>query len=118
MPELLWPECLVCGGTMSSRICYRCIESEVHRWLSSKNPAYISSLKQASLFMSSYSFEGAECMMCGRNLNVCSKCYCINIHTALRSDRILASAFLDFAADRGLMLASVKGVLNIRGRMQ
>ncbi len=115
MPELLWPECLVCGDMMSSRICYRCIESEVHKWLSAKNPAHIVSLKQASLFMSSYSSEGAECMMCGRSLNVCSKCYCMHIHKALRTDRILASEFLDFAAGRGLMLASVKGVLNVRG---
>ncbi len=115
MPELLWPECLVCGDIMSSRICYRCIESEIANWLSSKNQAYLNSIKQASLFMSSYFSEGAECMMCGRNLNVCSKCYCLHIHKTLRKDKILASEFLDFADGKGLMLASVKGVLNIRG---
>ncbi len=115
MPELLWPECLVCGDAMSSRICHRCIESEVHKWLFEKNPAFISSIRQANPFMSSYSSESAECMVCGRSLNVCSKCYCAHIYKALRNDRILASEFLDFAAGRGFMLASVRGVLSVRG---
>lgn len=115
MEELLWPECAVCSNTMSSRVCHHCIESDVGKWLVSRNPAYIASLKQASLLTSSYSDGGAECMMCGRSFNVCSKCYCLSIHKALRTDRILASEFLDFAAGKGFMLVSKKGVLSIRG---
>lgn len=114
MHELLWHECLICGDTISNRICYRCIESEVQKWLSVRNPTYIGALKRSSLFMDSYFHDGTECIMCGRNLNVCSKCYCMQVHKSLRRDRILASEFLDFAVSKGFVISSVKGVLNLK----
>mgnify|MGYP000091360694 CR=1 FL=1 len=111
--QITWHECLVCGDTISNQVCFRCMQKEVDKWLDRRNPAYKMTLRRVGEFFSSYSHQGADCIMCGENLNVCSKCYSLGVHKALRRDRILASEFLDFAASKGFMLASVKGVINL-----
>ncbi len=113
MRGMLRPECLVCSDNIPNRICYRCIEPEVRKWLSSRNPAYTGSVRQAGILMGSYYHDGTDCILCGGNLNVCSKCYCMQVHKALRGDAVLASEFLDFAARKGFMLSSIRGVLNL-----
>jgi len=114
MQEVLWHECLVCGDTITNQICYRCIEAEIEKWLSVRSPSSISRIKRAGDFFTGYSHEGSDCITCGQNLNVCSKCYCLSVHKALRKNRILTSEFLEFAAGKGFMLSSVKGVLNLQ----
>jgi len=112
---VLWHDCLVCGDTISNHICYRCMQDEVENWLGNRNPLYISSVRRAGEFFTSYYREGAYCVMCGEDLNVCGKCYCFAVHKSIRKNRILASEFLDFAASKGFMLSPIKGVLNLQG---
>jgi len=114
MQETVWHECLMCGDTIANQVCYRCMQKEVATWLFARNPRFVASLNRASEFFDSYLHEGSDCALCGQNLNVCSKCYCTTVHKALRKNRILASEFLEFAAGKGFMLASVKGVLNLQ----
>ena len=115
MQEEIWHECLVCGDTITNQICYRCIEVELEKWLLVRSPGSVDNVKRVGDFFASYFHEGGNCIMCGENLNTCSKCYCSSVHQALRKNRILASEFLDFAASKGFMLTPVKGVLNLQG---
>ena len=113
--QMLWAECMVCGDTVANRLCYRCMEGQVLGWLQKRNSSTQAdtTVKRAGVFFASYANQVADCMLCGGNVNVCSKCYSLTVHNALRKDRILASEFLDFAASKGFMLLSKKGVLNL-----
>lgn len=113
MEGVLWHECLMCGDTVANQVCYRCVQNEVADWLSFRNPGFTDTLRRVGELFTYHFRKGADCIMCGQNLNVCSKCYCLAVHKALRRNRILASEFLDFAAGRGFILSSVRGVLNL-----
>lgn len=109
----LWRDCLVCGDSISSEVCVNCMQEQVEEWLSDRSPGYIRGLGRVKEFFNSYTGESAGCVICGQNVNVCSRCYCLAVHKALRGNSILASEFLDFAASRGFVLSSVKGVLKL-----
>lgn len=106
-------ECTVCGDTIVTRVCHRCMEEQVVQWLEKEEPSQVARVKKAAEAFNTYSGHLADCMLCGANLNVCSKCYTMTVHASLRKDRLLASEFLDFAAGKGFMLSSRKGVINL-----
>jgi len=109
----MWQECLACGDTITNQICYRCTEAETEKWLSTRSPSYVKSLKRVGEFFASYFHEGADCITCGENLNICGKCYCLSVYKAFKKRGTLASEFLEFAANKGFTLATEKGVLNL-----
>lgn len=112
--QMLWAECPVCGDTIANQICYRCIEEQVIKWAEKKDATQIGGIRRAGEFFSSHDKEQGGCVLCGGSLSVCSKCYSLAVHGALRKDRILASEFLEFAEHKGFMLTSKKGVLNLQ----
>ena len=109
----------MCGDTIATPVCHRCMQGEVEKWLYSRSPVYVSHVRRASGVFGSYANHGdanhgADCILCGQGLGVCTKCFCIAAHKALRGNSILASEFLDFASSKGFLLTSVNGVLSLK----
>jgi len=89
-------ECLLCGDVITNPICYTCIEREVEEWLSTRMPKLAPKLKKTGEMFSSYTHHGTRCILCGSNMNVCTHCYCYEIHKMLENYPRLAEEFVEF----------------------
>ncbi len=90
------------------------MEEEVLKWVEKKDSAQLVGVKRAGEFFSSFIGQSGDCIVCGRDVSICSKCYSLSVHKSLRRNGILASEFLEFASGKGFMLSSKKGVLNLQ----
>ena|SRR3989338_5653706 len=89
-------ECLLCGVTITNPICHECLEAEVEEWLEGRMPKLIPGLKKVSRAFGSYTHPGTNCMLCGNNMNVCSHCYCYEVHRLFADYPRLAEEFAEF----------------------
>ncbi len=86
---------MLCGDVITNPICYRCLESEIEQWLSSRMPELVPKLKKTGKMFASYTHTGTRCILCGNNMNVCSHCYCYEVSKLVEKDPELADEFID-----------------------
>ena len=89
-------ECLLCGDVITNPICYTCLEGEIEEWLSNKMPKLVPKLKKTGKTFSSYTHRGTTCILCGSNMNVCTHCYCYEVHKMFDNYPKLADEFVNF----------------------
>ena len=75
MPANGEERCVICSEAITNPICLDCMEEGMEQWFATRNPSAIRDLKLWTRVFDAYTHKGVKCVVCGRNMNVCSHCY-------------------------------------------
>lgn len=78
--------CLICQEGITNPVCPECLEKQVMYWISEIRPSLVNVLKRVGESVKEFDFRSTDCVLCGRNLNICPHCYCDEIHAWLKEN--------------------------------
>ena len=95
--------CPVCGHVITKPVCQDCLEKEMRTWLFETRKDLVPLLESISEPLKSITPTQARCVICGKEMRICSYCYTKNVFEELveEVDELHEEFFMMFDYNEG-----------------
>jgi len=91
------PECVICGEGITNPICPTCLGKEIEQWTNEFMPTKTRFVKDMATISESYTHRGENCIICGKEMQVCSHCFAKSIYDEIvEEDDLLGPEYLQY----------------------
>jgi ferredoxin len=97
-------ECVLCRETVTNPVCPECLAEEMAAWLGESRPDLVDGLRLKTKGMAQHLFDDNKCVLCGKDLDVCSYCFTEHIFEwllSLKEHALLKEYMVYFNYDLG-----------------